>query len=74
MARSLPTLFSIEGVADCFCENGGPSTYRQIITTGGLIPVEIFELARHFSVAKGVVLFVNVLIVVYLVERVRASQ
>jgi uncharacterized membrane protein (DUF2068 family) len=66
------TLFSIEGVGLLLRKRW--AEYFTIITTGGLIPVEIFELARHFSVAKAVVLFANVLIVVYLVERVRASQ
>jgi uncharacterized membrane protein (DUF2068 family) len=47
--------------------------YFTIVTTGGLIPLEIFELARHFTVTKLVVLFVNVLIVCYLVGRVRSD-
>jgi uncharacterized membrane protein (DUF2068 family) len=66
------TLFSIEGVGLLLRKRW--AEYFTIVTTGGLIPVEIFELARHFSVAKAVVLFVNVLIVLYLVERVRASR
>jgi uncharacterized membrane protein (DUF2068 family) len=45
--------------------------YFTIVTTSGLIPLEIFELARHFTVTKLVVGFVNVLIVWYLVARVR---
>jgi uncharacterized membrane protein (DUF2068 family) len=45
--------------------------YFTIVTTGGLIPLEILELARHFTVTKLAVAFVNVLIVVYLVTRVR---
>jgi len=57
-------LFSIEGVglllrkrwAECFT----------IITTGGLIPIELFELARSFSAAKLAVPMVNLVIVVYL--------
>jgi uncharacterized membrane protein (DUF2068 family) len=46
--------------------------YFTIITTGGLIPVEIFELIRHFSAAKVIVTIINVLIVWYLVARVRS--
>jgi len=46
--------------------------YFTILTTGGLIPLEIFELARHFTVTRLVVAFVNVLIVWYLVARVRS--
>jgi uncharacterized membrane protein (DUF2068 family) len=46
--------------------------YFTIVTTSGLIPLEIFELARHFTVTRLVVAFVNALIVVYLVARVRS--
>ena len=46
--------------------------YFTIVTTGGLIPLEIFELSRHFTIAKTVVAVVNILIVWYLVERVRS--
>ena len=45
--------------------------YFTIITTAGLIPLEIYEISRHVSTAKAVVLAVNVAIVVYLVARVR---
>jgi uncharacterized membrane protein (DUF2068 family) len=46
--------------------------YFTIIATGGLIPLEIYELARHFTVTKLVVALVNVLIVWYLAARVRS--
>lgn len=46
--------------------------YFTIVTTGGLIPLEIFEITRHFTVAKLVIGLVNVLIVWYLVARVRS--
>jgi uncharacterized membrane protein (DUF2068 family) len=36
--------------------------YFTIVTTSGLIPLEVFELVRHFTVTKLVVLIVNVLI------------
>ena len=45
--------------------------YFTIVTTGGLVPVEIYELARHFTVTKLVVTLVNLLIVWYLIVRVR---
>jgi uncharacterized membrane protein (DUF2068 family) len=66
------TLFSIEGVGLLLRKRW--AEYFTIVTTGGLIPLEIFELARHFSAAKAVVLFVNVLIVLYLVARVRGPR
>jgi uncharacterized membrane protein (DUF2068 family) len=42
-----------------------------IITTSGLIPLELYEIAKHFTAVKVLVLAVNVAIVVYLVARVR---
>jgi uncharacterized membrane protein (DUF2068 family) len=44
--------------------------YFTIVTTGGLIPLEIYEVSRHFTVAKMIVALVNVLIVWYLLRRV----
>jgi uncharacterized membrane protein (DUF2068 family) len=44
--------------------------YFTIFVTGSLIPLEIYELAKHFSVTKIVVLVVNAAIVVYLIIRV----
>ena len=48
--------------------------YFTIITTGLFIPLEIYELARHFTVTKLVVTVINVLIVWYLVLRVRSRS
>ncbi len=48
--------------------------YFTIITTGLFIPLEIYELARHFTVVKLVVTVINVLIVWYLVARVRSRS
>lgn len=45
-----------------------------IITTAGLIPLEIYEIAEHVSAAKIAVLVVNAAIVVYLVVRVRRTE
>jgi uncharacterized membrane protein (DUF2068 family) len=38
------------------------------------IPLEIYELARHFTILKLVVTVINVLIVWYLVARVRSRS
>jgi uncharacterized membrane protein (DUF2068 family) len=48
--------------------------YFTIITTAGLIPLEIYELVHHLTAAKIVILAVNVAIVVYLIARVRAHK
>jgi uncharacterized membrane protein (DUF2068 family) len=63
-------LFATEGIGLLLRKRW--AEYFTIITTGGLIPLEIFELARHFTIAKLVVALVNVLIVVYLAARVRS--
>jgi len=48
--------------------------YFTIITTAGLIPLELYEIVRHMTVAKIGVLIVNIAIVVYLVLRVRQRR
>ena len=48
--------------------------YFTIITTGALIPIEIYELAKHFTLVKLAVTVINVLIVWYLVVRVRSRS
>ena len=45
--------------------------YFTIITTAGLIPLEVYEITRHVTVSKIIVLLINALIVVYLILRVR---
>ena len=45
--------------------------YFTIITTGGLIPLELYEISKHMSAGKVMVFLFNVAIVVYLVVRVR---
>jgi uncharacterized membrane protein (DUF2068 family) len=48
--------------------------YFTIITTAGLIPLELYELAKHVTAAKIAILIINIAIVVYLVVRVRSEQ
>jgi len=45
-----------------------------VITTAALLPLEIYELAKHFTIAKVIVLLVNVAIVWYLVARLRFRE
>ena len=63
-------LFATEGVGLLLRKRW--AEYFTIVTTSLFIPLEIFELARHFTVTKLVVTVVNVLIVWYLVTRVRS--
>jgi uncharacterized membrane protein (DUF2068 family) len=48
--------------------------YFTIISTAGLIPLEVYEIHRHLTAAKIVVLLVNVAIVIYLIVRVRRTR
>lgn len=48
--------------------------YFTIISTAGLIPLEVYEIAKHVTISKIIVLLINALIVVYLVVRVRRTR
>lgn len=48
--------------------------YFTIITTAGLIPLEIYEMTRHLTAAKVAVLALNIAIVVYLIMRIRRGR
>ena len=48
--------------------------YFTIITTAGLIPLEVYEIHRHLTAIKIVVLLINVAIVIYLIARVRQKD
>jgi uncharacterized membrane protein (DUF2068 family) len=48
--------------------------YFTIISTGALLPLEIYELAKHVTTAKIIVLVVNAAIVWYLIVRVRRRR
>lgn len=65
-------LFATEGLGLLLRKHW--AEYFTIVTTGALIPLELFELARHFTLTKVAVTLVNVLIVWYLVARVRSRR
>ena len=48
--------------------------YFTILTTAGLIPLEVYEIHRHLTGTKIVVLLINVAIVIYLITRVRRKD
>jgi len=48
--------------------------YFTIITTGALLPLEVYELAKHVTVAKVIVLVINAAMVWYLIVRVRSRR
>jgi uncharacterized membrane protein (DUF2068 family) len=45
--------------------------YFTIIVTGSFLPFEVYELSRRVTAARGVVVAVNVVVLVYLIARVR---
>ena len=65
-------LFATEGVGLLLRKPW--AEYFTLVTTSGFIPLEIYELARHFSIAKVVITLINVLIVWYLALRVRSRS
>jgi len=48
--------------------------YVTIFTTASLLPLEVYEIVKRFSVAKTVVLLINIAVVVYLVYEVRRTR
>lgn len=63
-------LFAVEGVGLLMRKRW--AEYLTIVTTGALVPFEIYELSLRLSVTRLVVTAVNVVIVLYLAERVRS--
>jgi uncharacterized membrane protein (DUF2068 family) len=48
--------------------------YFTVISTGLLIPLEVYEMAEHLTIAKAAVFVINVLIVWYLIARLRHER
>jgi len=65
-------LFATEGIGLLLRKRW--AEYVTIVTTAGLIPLEIYELARHFTFTRITVTAINVAIVWYLVARVRSRR
>jgi uncharacterized membrane protein (DUF2068 family) len=65
-------LFATEGMGLLLRKHW--AEYFTLITTAGFIPLEIYELIRHWTVARVAVTLMNVLIVWYLAARVRSRR
>jgi uncharacterized membrane protein (DUF2068 family) len=65
-------LFATEGIGLLLRKRW--AEYFTLITTGGFIPLEIYELIHRLTAAKVVVTLINVLIVWYLAMRVRSRR
>ena len=66
------SLFLTEGVGLILQKRW--AEYFTVITTSALIPLEVYELAKRVSTVKVAILAVNVVIVWYLISRIRAER
>src|SRR5690348_6393419 len=66
------TIFLTEGAGLAFRKSW--AEYLTIITTASLLPLEIYELAKHASIGKGLALVINLAVVVYLILEIRGSR
>lgn len=64
-------LFLVEGTGLWLRKRWGE--WLTVIITSSLVPVEIYEIYRHFGYAKVVVLAINVAIVFYLIYHMRTT-
>jgi uncharacterized membrane protein (DUF2068 family) len=62
-------VFFTEGLGLAFRKRW--AEYFTIITTSSLLPIEVYELAKHASIGKGVALVINLAVVVYLIVELR---
>ena len=62
-------LFLTEGIGLWLVKRWGE--WFSVIITSSLIPVEIYEIYRHPSAIKGLVLIINIAVVGYLLYRIR---
>jgi uncharacterized membrane protein (DUF2068 family) len=65
-------LFAVEGIGLWMKKRW--AEYLTIVITTSFIPLEIYELVKHFSAAKVATLVFNVAVVVYLVVRVVSDR
>ena len=61
-------LFLTEGIGLCMLKRW--AEWFTVIATGSLIPIEVYEIYRHPTPLKFLVLLVNLAIVAYLVHRI----
>ena len=64
-------LFVVEGIGLLFRRRW--AEWITVVTTAMLVPFEIWELAHHTTLTKIAALLINLLVVWYLVHRIRSS-
>ncbi len=62
-------IFLTEGVGLALAKRW--AEYLTIISTASLLPLEIYELAKHVSIGKGLALVINLAVVAYLALELR---
>ena len=65
-------LFLVEGTGLWLQRRWGE--WATVVITGLLIPIEVYEIFRHPSAVKVLVLILNVAVVVYLIYRIRTAD
>ena len=65
-------LFLVEGTGLWLQRRWGE--WVTVVLTGMLVPVEVYEIYRHPSVVKIVLLIINVAVVGYLIDRIRRED
>jgi uncharacterized membrane protein (DUF2068 family) len=68
-----PTISRMPQESGCPCESVW-AQYLTIIMTSSLLPLEIYEIAKHVSAGRMFALFINLAIVAYLVSELRTSK
>ena len=48
--------------------------YLTVVSTSALLPLEVYELTRHFTLVRVAVLVLNIAIMAYLIVRVRSRR
>jgi uncharacterized membrane protein (DUF2068 family) len=66
------TLFLIEGTGLALRQRW--AEYVTIVSTSSLIPIEVYELLKQYSPAKIAFLFINIIVVVYLIFELRRNR
>ena len=65
-------LFLVEGTGLWLQRRWGE--WATVVITGLLVPVEVYEIFRHPTIVKILVLLVNIAVVAYLIYRIRTSD
>jgi uncharacterized membrane protein (DUF2068 family) len=66
------TLFLVEGTGLALRQRW--AEYVTIVSTSSLIPLEVYELVKHYSALKIAFLLINIAVVVYLIFELRRSR